>query len=542
MARDGSFPRGSGILLHITSLPGKYGIGDMGEAAYSFVDYLARSWQNYWQVLPLNPTGFADSPYQCLSSFAGNTTLISLDQLVTTGWLTAAELDDHPPFRERCVDYQIVHQWHNEMLSLAFERFAAAGGEDDFNFKGFCHENKHWLDDYCFFSSLKENHDLKSWVDWEKELSPVEKAAVFSLMNENPNVNGWHWWEKPLASANEVAINTEREKLHYRIREYRFRQWKFESQWLELRAYANSKDIKIIGDIPMYAAHDSADVWANRSLFELEEDGRVKLQAGVPPDYFSTTGQLWGNPIYRWDEHRKTGYEWWLKRIDRALVLYDMVRIDHFRGFWSYWEIPGEEKTAIKGRWVDGPRDDFFDALQEHMGGHLSGSIIAEDLGDEMQPVIEWRQRLGLLGMKILQFAFGGNPEESHFLPIKFVSIEDDCIMYTGTHDNSTIMGWWQYETNELQREQVIALCHKWHRDTKPLFAEPHWEMITIGMQSNSPIFIAPMQDILGSGKSSRMNMPGQVGGYWRWRCTWAELEGADWGRLAILTRNAHRR
>lgn len=381
------FPRASGILLPIISLPGKYGIGDFGQEAYDFIDCLARSGQTYWQVLPLGPTSFGDSPYQCLSSFAGNTNLISLDKLQR--WLPPKALEDRPHFRNRQVNYETVIPWHDEILSLAYEGFVAYGEtKERIAFTQFCEDTQQWLDHFALFMALKESHQQRPWVEWlkgEALQAPIEMKAA-------------------------------RKKHFSRFREHQFRQWVFYTQWREVREYAHQRGIFIIGDLPMYVAHDSCDVWVHRQLFDLDEHGYPRMVAGVPPDYFSPTGQLWGNPLYLWQEHKKSSYLWWNERILAALNLFDIVRIDHFRGFYNYWQIPATEKTALNGTWMDGPRDDLFNSLrasfEEGSGRAMREVIIAEDLGDTMDAVIDWRTTLALAGMKVLQFAFGDNTEE----------------------------------------------------------------------------------------------------------------------------------
>jgi 4-alpha-glucanotransferase len=504
-------------LLHITSLPGPYGIGDLGRGAHEFVDRLAEAGQTYWQVLPLGPTGFADSPYQCLSSFAGNTNLISLDGL--RHWLPPQALEDKPAFRNRRVEYEAVIAWHDEMLSLAFEGFLVASGMRDRDFQAFCAANDYWLDDFALFLALKESHQQKPWVEWptgEALRSPIEIEAA-------------------------------REKHISRVEEHRFRQWVFDRQWRALREYAQQRGISIIGDVPIYVAHDSCDVWVNRNLFDLDDAGYPRVVAGVPPDYFSPTGQLWGNPLYLWSAHKNEGYAWWIRRVRAALERFDVVRIDHFRGFYDYWQVPGGAKTAQDGMWVDGPRDDVFNALEaalrEQPGRDLRNVIIAEDLGDKMAKVREWRDAWGLAGMKILQFAFGDNQEErERFTPEKYSGANDDpAIMYVGTHDNNTALGWWYSEARDRHRERMVQLARAWHDDPDYEIAEANWELIRIGSESRERVFIVPLQDLLGAGSSSRMNRPGVASGNWRWRCIAEELAAAPWERLAALTKQSGR-
>jgi len=504
------FPRSSGVLLHPTSLPGPYGIGDLGGWAYRFLDCLAQAGQTVWQVLPLGPTGFGESPYQSLSTFAGNTNLISLDALVEDGWLRAEELADHPHFSARLADYQAAIAFHDELLSLAYDRFvrdeqataafrAWADAPDQF-----------WLDDFALFVALKEFHGGQPWTEWTEPEIFREKQA--------------------LASARVMHA--------CRIAEHRFRQWLFARQWSALRAYANERGIRIIGDLPIYVAHDSADVWTNPELFELDFYGRPEFVAGVPPDYFSTTGQRWGNPLYDWDEHQRTGYQWWISRMQAILNQVDIVRIDHFRGFDRYYKIPASRETAQGGRWVNGPKIGFFRALSAGLGKPLDElPIIAEDLGDDLAGAIELRHRLNLPGMAILQFAFSAyEGADNRFLPPNH---ETNMIVYTGTHDNNTTWGWWTCESSAGER------THLRHFVGRDEIAEPNWTLIGLGMDSRAHTMMTPLQDVLGLGVSARMNKPGVPAGQWRWRCLPgdlpADIGGTPWERLAELTR-AHNR
>jgi len=512
--------RSSGVLLHPTSLPGEFGIGDFGDAAYQFLDCLKESDQTYWQILPLGPTGFADSPYQCLSSFAGNTNLISLARLAENTLLTEAELLDHPPFRNQRIDYGAVIDWHDEMLTRAFERFVMVNGEEYEDYKAFCSANAYWLDDFALFMALKENFGGRAWIDWPRPYALSERPALDSARREHAR----------------------------RIREHKFRQWVFFGQWADLKRAASTAELQIIGDVPIYVALDSCDVWVNRNLFELDENGRPTSVAGVPPDYFAATGQLWGNPLYRWDEHKKTGYSWWIRRIQHMRTLVDKIRIDHFRAFFNYWKVPATENTAINGKWIDGPRNDFVDAIRDALGENtMQETIIAEDLGDQMKPVIDWRRSLGLPGMRILQFAFGDNKEErARFWPASYIKGQpesDPCILYTGTHDNNTALGWWYFDASEAQRQRVGELLNEptW-RGKVNLNQAAHWLLIEIGMKSASTVFIVPLQDMVGGNQTSRMNTPGKGSGNWRWRCIRKDLDVAvdegenPWKRLKALT------
>jgi 4-alpha-glucanotransferase len=492
------FPRSSGILLHPTSLPGRYGIGDLGEWAYRFVDWLEAAGQTLWQVLPLGPTSYGDSPYQSLSAFAGNPNLISLDILVNEGWLLPDEVANVPNFPVHHVDYGEVIQYHHLLLSLAYKRFEeAATPEQRMAFSTWTEQNAYWLEDFALFAALKEHNGGKPWTEW-----PIEQALRYP-------------------DAMDVA-RVEYERL---ISEQRFRQWVFHQQWYALKRYANEKRIRLVGDIPIFVAHDSADVWANRDSFYLDETGHPTVIAGVPPDYFSPTGQRWGNPLYRWDKMAEDEYSWWISRIRTTLSLVDLVRIDHFRGFEAYWEVPASETTAVRGRWVPGPGMSFFDVVREKLGNL---PIIAEDLGLITPGVIALRDGLGLPGMKILQFAFGGSGGENAFLPHHHVP---NCVVYTGTHDNNTTVGWWQTDeaTPEIRNYLQEYIGHP--------VKQANWELIRLGMMSVAHTFITPMQDVLGFGADTRMNTPGRESGNWGWRFTADWLGNPAHDRLAHLTR-----
>jgi 4-alpha-glucanotransferase len=496
------FPRSSGVLLHVSSLPGPYGIGDLGQSARDFVDRLVAAQQTYWQILPLGPTGFGDSPYQCLSSSAGNTNLISLDLVAAAGWLTEDELADRPPFRARVVDYPAVVAWHDELLMLAHERFTAqAGSADREAFAGWCASNAGWLEDYVLFISLKETNGGRPWVEWPAVEATYGRAAA------------------------EVARKT----LRFRLDEHRFRQWLFFTQWSALRGYANQRGIRIIGDIPIFVGHDSCDVWVNPELFDLDERGYPRFVAGVPPDAFSATGQRWGNPLYVWSAHQQTGFDWWIKRVDASFGLYDVVRIDHFRGFDRYWRIAAGDLTAEHGGWQPGPGRALFDAL----GPDRNARIIAEDLGDDMGGAIALRDELHLPGMVVLQFAFSGSSaDRERFLPGK---PGVNAVVYSGTHDNNTTLGWVQDDLTPAQLDELLHTIDK--RD----LGQPGWGLIRLGMSYAAHTFIVPAQDLLGLGESARMNRPSVSGGNWRWRATENQLREADWGKLRELTEHASR-
>jgi 4-alpha-glucanotransferase len=490
------FPRSSGILLHPTSLPGRYGIGDLGEMAFRFVDFLAAAGQTAWQVLPLGPTSYGDSPYQALSAFAGNPLLISLDKLVAAGWLTPEDVANVPAFSPYLVDYGAVINYHNDLLTVAYQRFEAnASPEQRSQFSDWQSRNVEWLDDFVMFAALKDGNGGKPWVEWS------EGEAL-----RHPD-----------------TMATVRQTHARRIVEHTFRQWLFSTQWDELKAYAASKGIRLVGDIPIFVAHDSSDVWANRDLYYLDERGYPTVIAGVPPDYFSATGQRWGNPLYRWDVMAENGYQWWIKRFRAALALVDIIRIDHFRGFEAYWEVPASEETAVNGRWVQGPGFHFFDTIRQALG---ELPIIAEDLGVITPGVEALRDTYGLPGMKVLQFAFTDTCEDTPYLPHNYVS---NCVVYTGTHDNNTTLGWWQEANPKLRRCVKRYLGHD--------VEKPHWDLIRLAMMSVAHTAIFPLQDVFGFGSDTRMNTPGVGAGNWAWRFSpeWLESKGRD--RLAAMTR-----
>ena len=491
--------RTSGILLHPTSLPGPHGIGDLGAAAWRFVDFLAASGQGLWQVLPLGPTGYRDSPYQCTSAYAGNPLLISPEALRDAGWVDPADLE-HPPFPEDRVDFGEVHCWKRGLLARAHAGFLAradAGQRDAY--ARFQAEHRDWLADYGLFSALKTAHDLKPWTAWPAPLALREPRALAD-------------W----AAAHAHEIDREC-----------WVQFVFFSQWQALRDYAHTRGVRLIGDMPIFVAHDSAEVWTHRDWFLLLPDGQPRVIAGVPPDYFSPTGQRWGNPLYDWPALAADGYGFWVQRLRRLLGVTDLIRVDHFRGFAGYWEVPGTDETAVNGRWLPGPGMALFDALREALGPDLP--LIAEDLGVITPDVVALRDGLGLPGMAILQFAFedlGEGFAAQPFLPHNYHS---RLVVYTGTHDNNTSRGWWT-EKDEATRDKV-----------KQYFgshgSEPHWTLIRGALASVADWAIFPMQDVLGLGAEATMNRPGTAEGNWIWRCRAEDLEEADAERLRDLSR-----
>ena len=486
------FERASGILLHPTSLPSPYGIGDLGPQAYAWVDFLAGSGCKLWQVLPLGPTGYGDSPYQCFSAFAGNPYLISPEFLLRDDLLHPNDLVEKTNFPAGCVDFGALIPWKLNLLERAFIRFSSDPQPAlQKTLNSFCAENSSWLDDYALFMALKEAHGGGSWDGWPA-----------SLRRREPK-----------------ALAVARASLALHVLRFSFCQFLFFRQWQALKTYANERGIQIIGDIPIFVAYDSADMWAHSELFYLDDESQPTVVAGVPPDYFSPTGQLWGNPLYRWDVHKASGYTWWLERFRAILKMVDIVRLDHFRGFAGYWEVPAGNPTAEIGRWVPGPGADFFDAVRSSLSGAAGEDeglpIIAEDLGLITPDVIELREGFNLPGMKIVQFAFSGpdNPFLPHHYP-------HHCVAYTGTHDNDTARGWYASAPEE---ERNFALRYLGcEGGPKSLTLEAHsgfaWSLIRAIWASVAVFALAPMQDLLNLGTEARMNYPSRLGGNWEWR------------------------
>ncbi len=488
------FPRSSGVLLHPTCLPGPDGIGDLGDSAYRFVDWLEKCGQTLWQILPLGPTSFGDSPYQTLSAFAGNPLLISLDRLTLEGWLLPDDLSGRPKFDDQRVDFGPVITWKMEMLDRAWSVFLERASQAHWKeFDGWCSVQA-WLEDFTLFMAVKEEQDGQPWTEWPADLVSRKPEA--------------------LADASR--------RLDKRISAHKFRQWLFFHQWSDLKAFAMARGIKLIGDIPIFVAHDSSDVWARPELFQLDNKGQPTSVAGVPPDYFSKTGQLWGNPLYDWDRLKQEDYRWWVDRVKACLETVDLVRIDHFRGFEAHWEVPAGEKTAENGTWVPGPGTDFFATLRREMGGVLP--VIAEDLGVITPAVEKLRDDFDLPGMKVLQFAWSG--PDNVFLPHEHVR---NCVVYSGTHDNDPTIGWWNHLADSATKELVAEY-------TGCASDEPHWTLIRLGMMSPAHTFIATMQDVLGLGREARMNLPGEGKGNWNWRMSGDAFLDSASDRLARFT------
>lgn len=499
-----AFERASGILLHPTSLPGPHGVGDIGDAAYRFLDFMNETKQSIWQVLPLGPTGYGDSPYQSFSAFAGNPMLIALNKLMEQGLLNEADLEDAPDFPLYEIDYGWVIDYKSKKLQLAYDRFK---GIEPTDFVAFCEQEGRWLNDFADFMAIKQHFGGGSWVEWPKEL----------------------------VQRDEAALNAIREELATEIHYQKFLQWAFFTQWRALKQEANQRGITIMGDIPIFVAHDSADVWANPKLFYLDELGNPTVVAGVPPDYFSATGQRWGNPLYRWDLMAENGYVWWIDRFKSMLQLVDIVRIDHFRGFEAYWEIPAEEETAIKGEWVPGPGIPFFETVLKALDSDEL-PLVAEDLGVITEGVTALRKHFNLPGMQILVFAFSDGPDNA-FLPHHY---EKNTVVYTGTHDNETTVGWFfrNDTTGTTEDPTKIAGERNFARSYAKILVdqEVHWDLIRLAMSSVADTTLIPLQDVLGLGNEARMNFPSSTGGNWQWRYADEQLTDEVQRRLRELT------
>ncbi len=485
--------RASGILLHPTSLPGRFGSGDLGEDAYRFVDWLKSAGQTYWQVLPLGEIGPGNSPYMSRSAFAGNVLLIDLSELVRHGWLDQSDLEPLPEFRVDRIDFALTQPFRMERLRRASNRFFSLNNEMSNEFKEYCDDQDSWLGDYALFMAIAEHHNHQEWSLWPVDLVHRDDQALSRAEREY---------------ADEIDF-------------WKFCQWRFAHQWSRLKEYANSHGVWIIGDVPIFVAYQSADVWAHQELFKLDESGRPSVVAGVPPDYFSETGQLWGNPVYRWEAHEKTGFAWWVERMRHALRLADLVRVDHFRGFAAYWEIPADAPNAIGGKWVTAPGDKLFHALEQSFP-YLP--IIAEDLGVITPDVVELRDKYGLPGMRVLHFAFAEG-EDNLFLPHHYVP---NTVAYTGTHDNDTTPGWW----NTVSAEEKAFAQQYLKSDGHAI----QWDMMRAlsGSVANTVIF--PMQDILGLSSEHRMNFPGHPAGNWEWRFSWAQVRPEHTLELAKIS------
>ncbi len=490
--------RSSGILLHISSLPGKFGIGDLGKEAYNWVDFLDRTGTKYWQILPLNPTGYGNSPYQGLSAFAGNPLFINLDSLQKMGLLSDKDLSDAPDFPIEKVDFSLVNSWKREKLETAYKNYLESGlPEIQNSFHEFKESNSQWLDEFTLFMALRENHKLISWINWPQK---------FKMRDEK-------------------ALKKYREKHQRQIEMHAFLQFLFIRQWKDLKEYANSREILIIGDIPIFMGFDCSDVWAYPELFLLDNERHPTHLAGVPPDFFSERGQLWGNPLYDWEKHKGKGYSWWIRRIKETLKTVDLIRLDHFRGFSGFYKIPAEAETAEKGEWVDGPGKSLFDTMQDELGNL---PFIAEDLGVITSDVIELRDRYNFPGMKLFQFAFCEDAD-AEFLPHTYPR---HCVAYTGTHDSDTSRSWFD---NAPEHERRFCASYLGYHTENIAH-----EMIRMVWSSVAEMAVAPMQDFLQLGNEARMNLPASTTGNWEWRMKPDEADRklAEWIKEINITFN----
>lgn len=489
--------RANGVLLPISSLPSKYGIGCFSKEAFEFIDCLVEAGQSRWQVLPLGPTGYGDSPYQPFSTFAGNPYFVDLESLVEEGLLKREECKGkHWGGSERYVDYSAVYNARYDVLRLAYERF-----EKDDTYKTFCEQEKDWLDDYCLFMALKNSQGGILWTKWDEKLRTRDVEAM----------------------------NEKRQELEEEISFFCFIQYKFDQQWKKVKAYANKKGIKIIGDLPIYVSLDSADAWANPQLFQMDEECLPSAVAGCPPDAFSETGQLWGNPLYDWAYHKKQGFRWWIARMKRSLKMYDTVRIDHFRGFAAYYSIPADEDTALNGHWEEGPGIALFDAIKDALG---DVDVIAEDLGTLDQPVFDLLDATGYPGMKVLQFAFDSG-SSNMYLPHNY---KKNCVVYTGTHDNTTTKRWY-YELSTKTRNYTKAYLNNEHRPWEDI----SWDFIRLAISSVADLAIIPMPDLLCCGSEGRINHPSTLGNNWKWRMLDDEFTKEIKEKLYLLTKTFDR-
>ncbi|MBF1336439.1 MAG: 4-alpha-glucanotransferase [Leptotrichia sp.] len=491
------FERSSGILFHPTSLPGKYGIGTLGKEAYAFIDFLKKSRQKLWQIFPLGPTGYGDSPYQSFSSFAGNPYLIDFDLLIEAHLLSEEDLRDvFFGDNEEYIDYGAIYNQKYPLLRKAYENFKSSDNHEmRENLEHFKRENASWLNDYSLYISLKNHFNGLPWNEWAHDIKNREHGAMEHYKNELADDIEYH----------------------------NFIQFLFFKQWGDVKRYANENGIKIIGDIPIFVAADSSDAWANPEIFLFDEERKPVKVAGVPPDYFSATGQLWGNPLYNWQKLKETNYSWWVERVRANLSTCDIIRIDHFRGFEAYWAVPYGDDTAINGQWEPGPGIDLFNAIKSQLG---ELPIIAEDLGLMTQGVIDLREATGFPGMKILGFAFDSG-EENDYLPHTYTK---NCVVYTGTHDNDTLIGWFQ-KAKEEDRQFARDYLNSRSDD------EIHWDAIRGAWSSVANMAISPVQDFLGLGSEARINTPGVAAGNWQWRLRHGVLTDELAERIAKLTR-----
>ena len=487
--------RAAGVLLPITSLPSKYGIGCFSKEAYEFVDKLAEAGQSYWQILPLAPTSYGDSPYQSFSSFAGNPYFIDLETLIQEGVLTKAECDacdfgDNPTQ----IDYGKIYAERFALLRKAYERSEIYRRPE---FAEFCQQNAWWLDDYALFMAVKKRFGGQAWIKWAED---IRKRWGF-------------------------AMDYYRRECYYDIEFYKYLQYQFTVQWMRLKEYANNRGVQIIGDIPIYVAFDSADAWSNPELFQFDSDYQPLAVAGCPPDAFSATGQLWGNPLYRWDYHRSTGYDWWCRRLAYCFKMYDVVRIDHFRGFDEYYSIPYGDETAVNGHWEKGPGIELFQVIESRLGKQ---NIIAEDLGFMTDTVIQLLKDSGYPGMKVIEFAFDPR-EETNYLPHSY---DRNAVVYTGTHDNETLVQWYK----GLDEESKVFAAEYMNNASTP-DEKKYWDFVRLAMMSSANLCVIPVQDYLGLDAEARINHPSTLGGNWSWRMSGDMLNAEDIKKIYALTK-----
>jgi 4-alpha-glucanotransferase len=505
------FLRSSGVLLHPTALPGRFGIGDLGPSAFAFVDVLASAGQRLWQVLPLGPTGYGDSPYQSFSAFAGNPLLISLDALVEDGLLAESDTRAASPFTPGSVDYESVIAHRQALWPRLLERFDASAPAIRDRFDRFCRTHAQWLDDFALFMAVKDAHGQVAWTEWEADIAARDPAAVAS-------------WSSRLSRETRLCKLT---------------QFLFFDQWARLRQHCHARSVALFGDLPIFVAHDSADVWARRDLFRLDDRGRPTVVAGVPPDYFSPTGQLWGNPHYDWTRLEQTGYAWWVDRIRSLLTMVDRIRLDHFRGFVAAWEVPSGATSAIHGEWRPAPGASLLEAVRAALAIDPL-PFVAENLGVITPDVEALRHRFGFPGMAILQFAFGTDPQAPDFRPHNH---ERNLVVYTGTHDNDTTVGWWTGGAGHSTRSQEdIARERDYARRYLRLDGgEVHWEFIRGALASVADTAIVPAQDVLGLGSEARTNQPGIASGNWRWQLRPGQFTVEAAARLGVLAETYER-
>ncbi len=493
--------------MHISSLPGPHGIGDLGPQAHAFIDFLAAARQSWWQMLPVGPIGKGDSPYSARSAMAGEPMFISLDWLATQRLLTKRDLGSTRALVDRSVDYKATQQFREQLLRKSFAAFERQMKKRPVRgFDAFCRKNRHWLDDYAMFMALRHAHGNTPWTHWPAD-----------IRDRDPD-----------------ALKRMRRVVGRELRYHRYLQFQFQGQWRQLRAYAKKKTVRLIGDVPFYVEHDSADVWAHRALFELNNEGAPTQIAGVPPDYFSRTGQLWGNPLFRWDAHKADNYAWWVARLQVAFERFDAVRLDHFIGFQRAWSVRAGSHTAKGGRYVDGPAAPFLESIKNQLGAL---PLIAEDLGVVTEEVTALREQFALPGVRVVQFGFSDESGQSEHLPHNYPT---DCVAYTGTHDNDTAIGWFTDKgkgattrsKRTVEKERKLAMTYL-GSDGKAF----HWDMIRAAMMSQASMTIVPLQDILGLGPDARMNRPARPRGNWDWRVREAELTDEIQSQLGLLTR-----